>query len=833
MKKLLLTIFSLFILHTIQAQTPPKRELRGVWISTHLSLDWPSRTQTPAQQRSALINILNHNKATGMNAVYLQVRSQSDAMYPSDLEPWSYYLTNQQGAAPSPLWDPLQFGIEESHKRGFEFHAWINPYRAVANIANANNPAQYADSHVSKTHPEWMLTVGAVQILNPGLPEVRTHVTNVIVDILKRYDVDGIHFDDYFYPNGTTGDDPAYNADPRGFPATTAGRADWRRDNVNLLIKRINDSINVIKPWVKFGVSPSGIYRSSTDPEIGSPTAPGALQHYSNLFADTKKWIQSGWVDYLAPQVYWYIGQSGSDYKLLVPWWDTKAYGRHIYIGMADYKVNTTGWKSRSEILNQIRINRANDHVYGQIHFRHAFLAANALNYRDSLRLRFYNKPALLPAMSWKDNVAPAPATDLTLTRNSGTSVTLSWTRPAETANEFDKTKRFVIYRSTSQNIDLEDANNILSITNMDENSLTDNTLLADSIYYYAVTSLDRLHNESAITNMVSNDYIKPTVVTQNITRTLVNGSVSVAATEIDNGSSDNWGIASMTLSKTSFTCSDIGENPVMLIVTDKAGNIDSASATITIEGIIPQPVISVTRNDNTFTGLSDNTIALGYGAQSLILNASNSVDGTTSYSWSPVADLSSSNSASTTFTPSAAGSYTFTVLATNEYGCTATASVTITVIDARCDNNKVVVCKKTGSSSNPSSQICVASDAVSAHLRSGGTLGACSGGSISENSFTDNNSEQNTISALSAFPNPTTSQTTVTFTLSDPERQVILDIYDMAGTRLNRIYSGNAEANRTYSFPVDLGNYPGEVFILRLITPKKIYNFKLLKEKK
>ncbi|HEY0670056.1 MAG TPA: family 10 glycosylhydrolase, partial [Sphingobacteriaceae bacterium] len=692
MRKLLLTIISLSIIHTIQAQSPPKRELRGVWISTHLSLDWPSRTQTPAQQRSALINILNHNKATGMNAVYLQVRSQSDAMYPSDLEPWSYYLTNQQGAAPSPLWDPLQFGIEESHKRGFEFHAWINPYRAVANIASANNPALYAESHVSKTHPEWMLTVGAVQILNPGLPEVRTHVTNVIVDILKRYDVDGIHFDDYFYPNGTTGDDAAYNADPRGFPATSAGRADWRRDNVNLLIKRINDSINAIKPWVKFGVSPSGIYRSSTDPEIGSPTTPNALQHYSNLFADTKKWIQSGWVDYLAPQVYWYIGQSGSDYKLLVPWWDTKAYGRHIYIGMADYKVNTTGWKSRSEIPNQIRINRSNDHVYGQIHFRHTFLAGNALNYRDSLRLRLYNKPALLPIMSWKDNVAPAPATDLTLTKNSATSITLSWTKPAETANEFDKAKRFVIYRSTNQNIDLEDANNILAITNMDENSRTDNTLLADSIYYYTVTSLDRLHNESAITNMVSNDYIKPTVVTQNITRTLVNGSVSVAATEIDNGSSDNWGIASMTLSKTTFTCSDIGENPVMLIVTDKAGNIDSASATITIEGTIPQPVISVTRNDNTFTGLSDNTIALGYGAQSLIINASNTIDGTTSYSWSPVADLSSSTTASTTFTPSAAGNYTFSVLATNEYGCTATASVTITVIDARCDNNKVVV---------------------------------------------------------------------------------------------------------------------------------------------
>ncbi|MGV3509305.1 MAG: glycoside hydrolase family 10 protein, partial [Sphingobacteriaceae bacterium] len=225
MKKLLPILMMLVSLY-LQAQQSPKRELRGVWISTHLSLDWPNRTQTPTQQQNALISILNHNKATGINTAYLQVRSQSDAMYQSTLEPWSYYLTNDQGTPPSPLWDPLQFAITETHKRGMELHAWINPYRAVANTANQNNTAQYADTHVSKTHPEWMLTVGSVKILNPGLPEVREHVINIVVDIIKRYDVDGIHFDDYFYPNGTPGADAAYNADPRGFPATTAGRAD-------------------------------------------------------------------------------------------------------------------------------------------------------------------------------------------------------------------------------------------------------------------------------------------------------------------------------------------------------------------------------------------------------------------------------------------------------------------------------------------------------------------------------------------------------------------------------------------------------------------------------
>ena len=217
------------ISHADAQTVSPKREMRGVWISTHISLDWPSRLDTPAQQQAKLKAILDHNKATGMNAAFLQVRSQSDAMYPSELEPWSYYLTNQQGRAPSPAWDPLQFAIDETRKRGMEFHAWINPYRAVATASNQNNTAMYAPNHVSLAHPEWLLTVGTVKILNPGLPAVRDHVVNVIMDIVNRYDVDGIHFDDYFYPNGTTGDDAAYHADPRGFPDTATGRADWRR----------------------------------------------------------------------------------------------------------------------------------------------------------------------------------------------------------------------------------------------------------------------------------------------------------------------------------------------------------------------------------------------------------------------------------------------------------------------------------------------------------------------------------------------------------------------------------------------------------------------------
>ncbi|HEY1010358.1 MAG: family 10 glycosylhydrolase [Daejeonella sp.] len=830
MKKLLPLLGMLFCVLNVFAQSPPKRELRGVWISTHISLDWPNRTHTPVQQQTALKGILDHNKATGMNAAYFQVRSQSDAMYPSALEPWSYYLTNNQGTAPSPLWDPLQFAIEETRKRGMEFHAWINPYRAVATLANANNPAQYAPTHVSKTHPEWMLTVGTVQILNPGLPEVRDHVTNVIVDIVKRYDVDGIHFDDYFYPNGTSGDDAAYNADPRGFPATVAGRADWRRDNVNLLIKRVSDSINVLKPWVKFGVSPSGIYRSSTDPNIGSPTSAGALQHYSSLFADTKKWIQSGWVDYLTPQVYWYIGQAGSDYKLLVPWWNNNSFGRHIYIGMADYKVNTTGWLSRSEIPNQVRLNRANPNVFGQTHFRHAFLVGNLLNYRDSLKNHFYNKPALLPAMTWKDSVPPVAPSALALNRTSG-SVTLSWTRPPVSGSEFDKVRRFAVYRSSSSSIDLENSANLIGLTDTDQETYTDSTIAADSTYYYTVTSLDRLHNESSPAHTVSNDTIKPVVVAQDITRTLINGAVTITAADINNGSSDNWGIDTITLSKTSFDCSNIGQNTVSLIVTDKAGNIDSATAIVTIIGRIPKPAISLSKTNNTFTGLPDNTLALGYGAQSINLTASDSTSTSgTAYTWTPSAGLSSTGTAVTTFTPTAAGTYIFTAEAKSESGCIKTVSVTIHVIDVRC-GSKVLVYKNTGSNNSPCVQLCISSNAVPALLSAGASLGECADGTSVTDIIEDHIAENNNDSVIKAYPNPFISGLTVTFTLEKKQNNITLDIYDLAGNKLKRLYTGQANANETYSFAVDAGNFQGKFFNARLTTPEKVYNFRLVKD--
>ncbi|WP_161783230.1 family 10 glycosylhydrolase [Massilia sp. BSC265] len=732
MKKLLLAAAAAMLVasysHADAQTVPPKREMRGVWISTHISLDWPNRNHTPAQQQEALRAILDHNKATGMNAAFLQVRSQSDALYPSELEPWSYYLTNQQGRAPSPAWDPLQFAIEETRKRGMEFHAWINPYRAVATASNQNNTAMYAPDHVSLAHPEWMLTVGTVKILNPGLPEVRDHVVKVIMDIVNRYDVDGIHFDDYFYPNGTTGDDAAYHADPRGFPDDAAGRAAWRRDNIDILIARVNDSIRAVKPWVKFGISPSGIYRSHpTDPALGSPTSAGALQHYTHMFADTRKWIQQGWVDYLAPQVYWYIGQTGSDYKLLVPWWNDNAYERHMYIGLADYKVNTAGWTDPNQINNQIAMNRAAANISGQVHFRHQFLQNDPLGYRTALKNSTYARPALLPTMAWKGTGAPAAPAGLNASAGDNNAVSLVWAPAADSADEFAKTRKYAIYRSPDREMDLENPANLLGVTDTATNAFADTGVAPGQYYYYTVTALNRLSAESARANTVSNDFEAPVVRTREVSVTLANGTASIAASDLDGGSSDNWGVESLSASRTSFSCSDIGAQKVMLSAVDKGGNSASAEGTVRVLGHVPQPSISVVPGAGDATGLPASTIALGYGPQSVQLAASDAA-GSSTFTWSPAGGLSSTSGAVTSFAPTGAGSFSFTVQASSPESCFAQATATVNVIDARCGEDKVMVCNRTGSEGNPGAQVCVSPNAVPALLKKGSALGVCAG---------------------------------------------------------------------------------------------------------
>ncbi|WP_341835896.1 family 10 glycosylhydrolase [Chitinophaga pollutisoli] len=506
----ILLLCSLFPAITL-AQSPPKRELRGAWVATYLNIDWPNRSHTPAQQRAAFIAIADHHRATGLNALYVQVRSQCDAMYASTLEPWSADLTGTQGNAPSSPWDPLAFAIEECHKRGMEFHAWINPYRAVG---NANNLPGFAASHVAKAHPEWLLSQGTLRVLDPGLPPVRDHISAVIADILHRYDVDGIHFDDYFYPPNAPAGTAPYNdsatfADyPRGFTV----KADWRRDNVNLLIQRVYDSVKTIKPWVKFGVSPSGIYRNSTNPDIGSPT--GGLEHYTTLYADTKRWLREGWVDYIMPQVYWWIGQPGANYGVIVPWWNNQAAGRHIYIGIAGYKMGDAaagaGWTDSTQIPRQIRMNRSHANVYGQSVYNTTSMRVNTRKgFRDSLRLFMYAKPALLPAMQWRDSIAPAAPFGLNAVQ-AGDDVQLFWWHNGDPGDQLNRARQFAVYRSTTPVIDTSSMDQFLAVTPVDSVSYTDTSALPGVTYYYAVTALDRYHNESPRSGLAAN--LAPTI---------------------------------------------------------------------------------------------------------------------------------------------------------------------------------------------------------------------------------------------------------------------------------------------------------------------------------
>ncbi|HEV8284387.1 MAG TPA: family 10 glycosylhydrolase [Chitinophagaceae bacterium] len=611
MTKTLLFILLFHFTFLASAQSPPKRELRGAWIATYLNIDWPSRTQTPAQQQAALITILDHHAATGMNAVYLQMRSQCDAMYPSSIEPWSADLNGVQGRAPTPLWDPLEFAIAETHKRGIEFHTWLNPYRAVGNISNLPN---FANTHVAKVHPEWTLTIGTVQILNPALSAVRDYITSVVVDIVQRYDVDGIHFDDYFYPQGTIADTSYFTNDPRGF----TNIADWRRDNVNLLIKKVYDTIRALKPWVKFGVAPTGIYRNSTDPAIGTPTS--GLQHYTTLYCDSRKWIQQGWVDYLAPEVYWYIGQPGADYSKIVPWWSDNANSRHIYIGMAGYKVNdaTQGapWTNPSMIPNEVRLNRSYPNIFGEIIYNTSSLRSTTkLGFRDSLRLFFYQRPALLPAMPWRDNIAPASASALGATKYGNDSVVLHWTKPPFTANELDKAKRFVVYRSTNPVIDISNANNIVAITHGDTSAFADKTIAANTSYYYTITALDHFHNESVTSNTAAD---VPPAITCPETQTLnMTADCSVILPDYRNMAT----ITNATTITQSPTPGSMingrGNHTVTLTATNIVGQTASCSFTVTANDVTAPLITGISADPTTLFAPNHQmkTVTVAYSA--------------------------------------------------------------------------------------------------------------------------------------------------------------------------------------------------------------------------
>ncbi|HBB34348.1 MAG TPA: hypothetical protein DDZ80_16540 [Cyanobacteria bacterium UBA8803] len=385
-----------------------RREFRGAWLTTAWNSDWPSKPGLPVEQQKAeLIGILNRLQGLNFNALILQVRPEGDALYPSPLEPWSAWLTGTQGKAPHPVYDPLEFAIAQCHQRNIELHAWFNPYRAKIYIKGSPN----ARPHIALANAESVYRWGNQLWMDPGAKAVQDRVYNVILDVVRRYDVDGIHLDDYFYPYPITGKD---FPDQKTYAAykSAGGKlnlGDWRRDNVNKMVERLSVGIKATKPYVKFGISPFGIYRP------GQPPMAKGLDAYAVLYADSKKWLQQGWVDYLAPQLYWRIDQKPQSYPLLLKWWtDINYKQRHIYAGNNIAQLDGKSWKVQ-EINKQIEISRSLEgkRSLGNIFFSMSALSANRQGIYNTLKSSVYAKPALAPKMGWLEALPPSPPEQL------------------------------------------------------------------------------------------------------------------------------------------------------------------------------------------------------------------------------------------------------------------------------------------------------------------------------------------------------------------------------------------------------------------------------------
>jgi uncharacterized lipoprotein YddW (UPF0748 family) len=391
-------LFSCFI-----SIAQPVYEFRGVWIATVDNIDWPAKKVLNVDsQKADYIRQLDLHKKNGMNAVIVQVRTAADAFYPSPYEPWSQWLTGTQGLMPKPYWDPLQFMIEEAHKRGFEFHAWCNPYRADFDIGRTN----IAPDHISKLYPQWFLKYGNQLFFDPGNKEAQQWSINVMKDIVVRYDIDALHMDDYFYP---------YRIAGREFPDSVSyaqygkgrNKEDWRRSNVDSIIKQLSVIIKQQKPWVKFGISPFGVWRNIAKDPRGSNTRAGQT-NYDDLYADVLTWVKNKWIDYVAPQIYWEFSQPNAPYQVLLEWWNKQANGIHCYIGLGIYKAGTTqAWRDRTLIPRQIDSLRAQSNINGAIFFSSTSFDRNPNGWNDSLQKNQYKMAALIPPMKWTDSIQP------------------------------------------------------------------------------------------------------------------------------------------------------------------------------------------------------------------------------------------------------------------------------------------------------------------------------------------------------------------------------------------------------------------------------------------
>jgi uncharacterized lipoprotein YddW (UPF0748 family) len=460
-------------------------QFRGVWVATVANIDWPSQSSLSiAEQQAEFIELLEMHKKNGMNAILLQVRPAADAFYYSRLEPWSQWLINDSSSL---HYDPLQFCIKEAHARGIELHAWFNPFRAQVNYTDS---LKSNVNSIASKHPEWTVIYGKNKYLNPGIPEARKHTLNVVMDVVNRYDIDGVHFDDYFYP---------YKIEGSAFPDSLTfaehgnhfqSRDDWRRTNIDLLIQTLHDSIKQVKPYVSFGVSPFGVWRNNDKDSDGSATRAGQTC-YDDLYADVRKWMREGWIDYVAPQLYLPIGHERVAFETMIEWWCRNSFGVPIYIGQAAYRVNgatqDARWKKPSELFNQFRLCQTCPAIKGNIYFSSKSFKSNPLGINDTLRTNIYRKPSLTP--NRKIFVGEPDSIQVNVSYLRG-KLTLSWPQ----VDSLNPAVPFVIHQY-SRHKNRKDTATFFVDTNMFINP----KLKKKRTYCYRVEAMDRYVNVAAV----------------------------------------------------------------------------------------------------------------------------------------------------------------------------------------------------------------------------------------------------------------------------------------------------------------------------------------------
>ena len=489
-----------------------KRHLRGAWISTTINLDWPSvetrkienEKQRIQKTKDELIAILDKSVEMNMNAVFFQVSPEGDAFYKSDIVPWSRYLTGTFGKNPG--FDPLAFAIEEAHKRNLELHAWFNPYRISMNTNDSTVQSLNIDKSVYKEHPEWIRTAMSRFVVDPGIPEAREWVTKRVMEVVNNYDVDGIHFDDYFYYESYIGELEDQNTFIKYNSGKFANIGDWRRNNTYLLVKEISNKIRLTKPWVKFGISPAGVWGNKKDGHSSGSNTSAGLPNYDRSFADTKRWVEEEIIDYIAPQIYFTFANPSAPYGEVANWWSEVIRGKnvHLYIGQALYKVNDNsdqyflGDNALEEFGRQLKFNIVKPEIMGSIMFRFKnFNDSNKQQVVNEIKKDLWLTKTLVPPMPWKGGRAPHNPTQGRLEPVSN-GIKLSW------VDKDVNTTYYAIYRmNKGSKIDInsdESATKLIATvrkSDKDIQEFIDRESSSPNKVAYVVTALDRLHNES------------------------------------------------------------------------------------------------------------------------------------------------------------------------------------------------------------------------------------------------------------------------------------------------------------------------------------------------